>query len=103
MYWLLTREILRLRGSIQRNVPWSVMVDMFFYRDPEEAEKQEEEKAEAYQETSEWQAEEAQEWSGQAGQAGQADASWGGDEVEVAPAAGGAQWGDSAVEASSGW
>jgi small subunit ribosomal protein SAe len=42
MYWLLAREVLRLRGSISRSEPWNVMVDMFFYRDPEEAENKEE-------------------------------------------------------------
>jgi small subunit ribosomal protein SAe len=41
LYWLLAREVLRLRGTIQRTSPWGVMVDMFFYRDPEEqAEKE---------------------------------------------------------------
>ncbi|KAJ3332471.1 structural constituent of ribosome [Blyttiomyces sp. JEL0837] len=39
-YWMLAREVLRLRGTIVRTSPWSVMVDMFFYRDPEEAEKE---------------------------------------------------------------
>jgi len=40
MYWLLAREVLRLRDSIVREKEWDVMVDMFIYRDPEEAEKQ---------------------------------------------------------------
>lgn len=41
MWWLLAREVLRLRGSIPREMPWDVVVDLFFYRDPEEAEKEE--------------------------------------------------------------
>jgi len=39
MYWLLAREVLRMRGNIDRNTPWDVMVDLFLYRDPEEADK----------------------------------------------------------------
>jgi small subunit ribosomal protein SAe len=42
MYWLLAREVLRLRGTIPRTSPWDVMVDMFFYREAEEAENQKE-------------------------------------------------------------
>lgn len=41
MWWLLAREVLRIRGSQSRDMPWDVMVDMFFYRAPEEAEKEE--------------------------------------------------------------
>jgi len=41
MWWMLAREVLRLRGSISREVAWDVMVDLYFYRDPEEAEKEE--------------------------------------------------------------
>ena len=40
LYWLLAREVLRMRAVISRQTPWDIMVDMFFYRDPEEAEKE---------------------------------------------------------------
>jgi len=40
MYWLLAREVQRLHNKVSRDKEWSVMVDMFVYRDPEEAEKQ---------------------------------------------------------------
>lgn len=50
IWWLLAREVLRLRGTIPRTSDgWSVMVDMFFYRDPEEVEKQQAEEAAAKQ------------------------------------------------------
>lgn len=50
IYWLLAREVLYLRGTLQRGAPWDVMVDSFFWRDPEELERQEKEAEEAAQE-----------------------------------------------------
>ena len=49
LYYMLAREVLRLRGSISRNEPWcnnenKLLVDLFFYRDPEEIEALEEAK-----------------------------------------------------------
>ncbi|KAK3717346.1 hypothetical protein QZH41_011580 [Actinostola sp. cb2023] len=49
MFWLLAREVLRMRGSISRQLPWDVMPDLYFYRDPEEAEKEEQAAAMAHQ------------------------------------------------------
>jgi small subunit ribosomal protein SAe len=42
LFWFLAREVLRMRGSISREVQWDVCPDLFFYRDPEELEKVEE-------------------------------------------------------------
>merc|ERR1719495_2584407 len=40
MYWLLTREVLRMRDSINRQEDWDVAIDLFIYKDPEEAEEE---------------------------------------------------------------
>jgi len=36
MYYLLAREVMRLRDQAPRNAPWNVMVDMFVYPDTED-------------------------------------------------------------------
>jgi len=39
MFWLLAREVLRLRGQLSRSQPWDVMVDLFFWRSVDEQAK----------------------------------------------------------------
>jgi len=49
MWWMLAREVLRLRGTISRNLPWEtdVMPDLFFCRNRAEEKKEEAANAEA--------------------------------------------------------
>jgi len=47
MYWLLAREVQRMRGLLSRTQPWNVMMDLFMHRDIEEVEKSEQEAAAA--------------------------------------------------------
>jgi small subunit ribosomal protein SAe len=43
LYWLLAREVLRLRKTVERYGKWSVMVDLFMYREADEVDKKTEE------------------------------------------------------------
>jgi small subunit ribosomal protein SAe len=91
LYWLLAREVMYLRGSMPRTTEWEVMVDSFFWRDPEELERNEEERQEYAQAPPQPSGDGyVQDWSAAPGGAG--DASWdqaaGGDDWS-APAAGG--------------
>ncbi|KAA8541595.1 hypothetical protein F0562_022747 [Nyssa sinensis] len=47
LFWLLARMVLQMRNTIPQGHKWDVMVDLFFYREPEEAKEQEEEDAPA--------------------------------------------------------
>ncbi|KAI5295626.1 structural constituent of ribosome [Ascosphaera acerosa] len=45
IWWLLAREVLRLRGTLpNREAVWDVVVDLYFYRDPEAEENKDAEK-----------------------------------------------------------
>jgi small subunit ribosomal protein SAe len=82
-WWFLAREVLRLRGTISREVPWEVMVDLYFYRDPEEVEKEEQAAAEKAQFAAQEAAQPQENWAGDIG--GEPTEDWSAD---VAPAVG---------------
>ncbi|KAK8942157.1 40S ribosomal protein SA [Platanthera guangdongensis] len=42
LFWLLARMVLQMRCTIAPGKKWDVMVDLFFFRDPEEAKDQQE-------------------------------------------------------------
>ncbi|KAG6415326.1 hypothetical protein SASPL_122735 [Salvia splendens] len=47
LFWLLARMVLQMRGLIAPGHKWDIMVDLFFYREPEEAKEEEQEDAPA--------------------------------------------------------
>ncbi|KAH6684866.1 40S ribosomal protein S0 [Plectosphaerella plurivora] len=118
IWWMLAREVLRLRGTIyNRETPWDVMTDLYFYRDPEaEAEdKVEDEKVVGAEEevaADAFPAAGGDDWSAApAGFTGAAGGNWDGATDEwgatgaAAPAAGAAaatttEWGGEATKES---
>lgn len=92
MYWMLAREVRFLRD--QENTEWTVMPDMFFWRDPEEFRREQEKEAEAQAEATrtsyqpEWPASAtATDWQGQA------EDNWAAPTQPTVVAGGDADWG----------
>jgi len=100
LYWLLAREVQYLRGTIPRNQAWDVMVDSFFWRDPEEL-MQQEEMDQGF--AGDWGAK-TETWDGAAGGGNWDDMTnaAGGDASWDAPA-GGDDWSAPAQAQGQGW
>lgn len=104
LFWLLARMVLQMRGTIPQGHHWDVMVDLFFYREPEEAKEEEDESGNAIADYPDYGAG-AVVGGDQWGQV--SDAQWPGDAaapaaIAAAPVAGG--WSDAApVTGGDGW
>merc|ERR1719184_729967 len=111
MWWMLAREVLYLRGIISRKTPWDVMPDLYFFREPEDIEKEEQAAAaaaakpeEAY--PTDWDgkadASAAQDWGAEMAPTTAASKDWGAE-----PMPGAAKptddWGASTVAPSADW
>ncbi|XP_016452220.2 small ribosomal subunit protein uS2 [Nicotiana tabacum] len=98
LFWLLGRMVLQMRGSIPQGHKWDVMVDLFFYREPEEAKEQQEEEAPAIADYAEYGgAALGGDWSSNQ----IPDAQWAADGAPAVPAVASGWSGDGAVE--GGW
>lgn len=106
MYWLLCREVLYLRNTLRRNQPWNVMVDLFFYRDPDEADKEMQEQEQGFRAVT-YEGEGGNEWGNDDNWTGTSE--WGSSGAQpeannnnAAPQQNSFGW-DNSVQTSAGW
>ena len=102
VYWLLAREVQRLRGEAKRDAEYGVSVDLFFYRDPEELLEDENEDYEDVAPTADWDAN-ADDAAGGGDWEETGDAGAGGDDNwnEGAVGAGDDNWNDPGAEGAT--
>jgi len=99
LYWLLAREVQYLRGTIPRSQAWDVMVDSFFWRDPEEL-MQQEEMDQGF--TGDWGAK-TETWDGAAGGGNWDDMTNAAGDASWDAPAGGDDWSAPAQAQGQGW
>jgi small subunit ribosomal protein SAe len=105
LFWLLARMVLQMRGTISAAHPWDVMVDLFFYREPEESKDRDEEEGAAPEFAAVEYAAPAlltgdAEWGPEAAQAGQWE---GATEAAVPAGAPATEWAAPAAAPTAGW
>ncbi|KVH98670.1 40S ribosomal protein SA-like [Cynara cardunculus var. scolymus] len=99
LFWLLARMVLQMRGVINQGHKWDVMVDLFFYREPEEAKNEEEDEVALVTDYPEYGT--GDQWSAQI-----PDAQWAPDmppPIAAAPVAAPTWTADAPVSGTSGW
>jgi len=101
LYWLLAREVQFLRGTLSRTAGWDVMVDSFFWRDPEELDRQAEMDEGFQAPAANWSAPAQETWEGAGTTGDWADTTAAGDASWDAPA-GGQDWSAPAQASGSG-
>ncbi|RZC89929.1 hypothetical protein C5167_028995 [Papaver somniferum] len=93
LFWMLARMVLQMRGTILPGHKWDVMVDLFFYREPEEAKDQEVDESGAPV---------AEYGVTEYGGGNIANDNWAGDAVAAPALGGGADWATDAVPVEGG-
>lgn len=86
LFWMLARMVLQMRGTILPGHKWDIMVDLFFYREADEAKEHEEEEAPVAEYTAEYVAPSLALPGGDQWGADIPDAQWGVPEPSAIPA-----------------